>query len=128
MIDMNDILYHDKTEYDEKVTIFVTDYIDLVHKIRNIALENINENKKTKLNNDINFLLNQEAKSKFRTGETRKYIDLLKGRFTINKIRKIDRQDDEYTISNKWADFSYKTINTLISDGYNQAKDQLKEK
>jgi NTE family protein len=128
MIDMNDILYHDKTEYDEKVAIFVTDYIDLVHKIRNIALENIDENKKTNLNNDINFLLNQEAKSKFRTGETRKYIDLLKGRFTINKIRKIYRQDDEYTISNKWADFSYKTINTLISDGYNQAKDQLKEK
>jgi NTE family protein len=124
----NDILYHNKTEYDEKVAIFITDYIDLVKKIREIALENIDENKKAKLKNDINdFLLNNYAKSKFRKGENRKYIDLLKGRFTINKITRIDRQEDEYATSNKWADFSYKTINQLISDGYNQAKDQLKK-
>jgi NTE family protein len=124
----NDILYHNKTEYDEKVAIFITDYIDLVKKIREIALENIDENKKAKLKNDINdFLLNNYAKSKCRKGENRKYIDLLKGRFTINKITRIDRQEDEYATSNKWADFSYKTINQLISDGYNQAKDQLKK-
>ena len=124
----NDILYHNKTEYDEKVAIFITDYIDLVKKIREIALENIDENKKAKLKNDINdFLLNNYAKSKFRKDENRKYIDLLKGRFTINKIIRIDRQEDEYATSNKWADFSYKTINQLISDGYNQAKDQLKK-
>ena len=123
---MNDILYHDKTEYDEKVAIFVSDYIDLAKKIREIALENIDENKKSKLKNDINnFLLNNDAKSKFRKGKKRKYIDLLKGRFTINKITRIDRQDDESAISNKWADFSYKTINQLISDGYTQATHQL---
>ncbi|HEX7256915.1 MAG TPA: patatin-like phospholipase family protein [Nitrososphaeraceae archaeon] len=123
---MNDILYHDKTEYDEKVAIFVSDYIDLAKNIREIALENIDENKKSKLKNDINnFLLNNDAKSKFRKGKKRKYIDLLKGRFTINKITRIDRQDDESAISNKWADFSYKTINQLISDGYTQATHQL---
>ena len=124
----NDILHHDKTEYDEKVAIFVTDYIDLVKKIRKIALENSDENKKAKLENDIdNLLLNKSAKSKFRNGKNRKYIDLLKGRFTIDRIRRIDRQDDEYAISNKWADFSYKTINQLINNGYNQANDQLKQ-
>ena len=98
----------------------------MVKKIREIALENIEENKKAKLKNDINdFLLNNYAKSKFRKGENRKYIDLLKGRFTINKITRIDRQEDEYATSNKWADFSYKTINQLISDGYTQAIPQL---
>ena len=62
-----------------------------------------------------------------RTGERRKYIDLLKGKFTIRKITRIDRQDDANTISNKWADYSYKTINQLINEGYKQASDQLKK-
>jgi hypothetical protein len=58
--------------------------------------------KRAKLKNDINnFLLTNDAKSKFRKGEKRKYIDLLNGRFTINKITRIDRQDDESAISNK---------------------------
>jgi NTE family protein len=62
-----------------------------------------------------------------RTGEPRKYIDLLKGKFTIGNIIRLDRQDDANTISNKWADYSYKTINQLINEGYKQARDQLKK-
>ncbi len=125
----NDIFYHDKTEYDEKVATFVTDYIDLAKKIREIALEHIpNDNKKSEFKDELdNFLLNNEAKSMLRTGERRKYIDLLKGKFTIGKITRIDRQDDANTISNKWADYSYKTINQLINEGYKQASDQLKK-
>jgi NTE family protein len=125
----NDIFYQDKTEYDEKVATFVTDYIDLAKKIREIAFKHIEkDNKKDEFKNEINhFLKNNEAKSKFRTGKNRKYIDLLKGRFTINKIVRIDRQDDKNAISNKWADFSAMTINQLINNGYNQATYQLHE-
>jgi predicted acylesterase/phospholipase RssA len=122
----NDIVYHDKTEYDQKVATFVTDYIDLVKKIRELALKHMTDKETKEFKNEIDdLLLNNPAKSKFRTGDNRMYIDLLKGRFSIEKIKRIERQDDEYTISNKWADFSYTTINKLIGDGYNQAKAQL---
>ena len=40
-------------------------------------------------------------KSKFRTGENRKYVDLLKGRFDVNNVVRIERQVDPHTISNK---------------------------
>ena len=72
-----------------------------------------------------NFLLHNEAKSKLRTGEPRMYLDLLKGKFAIGNIIRIDCQDDKNTISNKWADYSFKTINQLIGDGYKQATKQL---
>ncbi|HZL24370.1 MAG TPA: hypothetical protein VFC05_13680 [Nitrososphaeraceae archaeon] len=52
---------------------------------------------------------------------------MLKGKFTIGKITRIDRQDDVNTISNKWADYSYKTINQLINERYKQASAQLKK-
>ena len=38
----NDITYQNKTDYDQKVAVFVSDYIDLVEKIGDIAVEAIN--------------------------------------------------------------------------------------
>jgi predicted acylesterase/phospholipase RssA len=122
----NDILYHDKTEYDQKVALLVTDYIDLVKQIRNIALNHIDGNKENAFQEDLKKFLGNYAKSKFRTGENRKYVDLLKGRFDVNNVVRIERQDDPHTISNKWADFSSGTIKKMIADGYQQSLDQLK--
>ena len=123
----NDILYHDKTEYDQKVALLVTDYIDLVKYIRNIALNHIDDNKEDVFQNDLEKFLGNYAKSKFRTGKQRKYVDLLKGRFDVNNVIRIERQDDPHTISNKWADFSTGTIKEMIMDGYKQTLDQLKK-
>jgi NTE family protein len=122
----NDILYHDKTEYDQKVALLVTDYIDLAKQIRNIALDHIDGNKENPFQDDLKKFLEKNAKSKFRTGEHRKYVDLLKGRFDVNNVVRIERLDDPHTISNKWSDFSSGTINKMIADGYQQALDQLK--
>jgi NTE family protein len=122
----NDILYHDKTEYDQKVAVLVTDYIDLAREIRNIAIDHLDENKKNSFKMDLDNFLNKEAKSKFRTEEQRKYIDLLKGRFHTSKIKRIERKDDPNTISNKWADFSFRTIIEMISDGYEEAVAQMR--
>jgi hypothetical protein len=119
-------LYHDKTEYDQKVALLVTDYIDLAKQIRNIALNHIDGNKENAFQEDLKKFLGNYAKSKFRTGENRKYVDLLKGRFDVNNVVRIERQDDPHTISNKWADFSSGTIEKMIADGYQQALDQLK--
>ena len=56
-----------------------------------------------------------------RTGEERKYRDLIAGRFALNQVVRIERTDDPHTISNKWFDFSYSTIYQLIQQGINDA-------
>jgi hypothetical protein len=124
----NDILYHDKTKYDQKVAVFVTDYIDLAKKIKELATKHIkDQNEKSAFQKELDdFLKVTDAKSEFRTGIQRKYIDLLKGRFNISKVERIERQDDIHTISNKWADFSSGTINNMRNCGYQEALAQLK--
>jgi hypothetical protein len=48
----NDILYHDKTGYEQKVAVFVTDY-DLAKKIMNIATNHISAGKKKTLKRNL---------------------------------------------------------------------------
>lgn len=49
----------------------------------------------------------------------RRNSDILVGQYEIGKVIRINRRNDEYTISNKIFDFSYKTINQLRENGYN---------
>jgi hypothetical protein len=59
------------------------------------------------------------GESRFRTGKRRRYIDLLKGRFAIKKVIRIERKDDPDAISQKWADYSTGSINKLFAQGIN---------
>lgn len=79
----NDITYSDKTEYDEKVAVLVTDYVDLAKNIRRIAIDNMNtEQQKGKFKKGLdNFLKNTEAESRRRDGKKRKFEDIIRGRF-----------------------------------------------
>jgi NTE family protein len=110
---MNDLLYHDKTKYDEKVAEFVTDYIDLAKRLIKLAKE------KGASDDEIKGILNSYGESKFRTGKKRQYINLLKGRFAIRKVIRIERKDDPEAISQKWADYSSGSINKLFAQGIN---------
>jgi NTE family protein len=47
----------------------------------------------------------------------------LTGQFEIGKIIRVNRKNDQYTISNKIFDFSSKTINELKESGYNNTMD-----
>ena len=127
----NDITYQNKTDYDQKVAIIVSDYIDLVEKIGDIAVEAINsindENKRDILSSRVNDLMSAEAKSKQRNAKPRKYQDLIKGRFDLDTGFHLEREDDPNTISNKWFDFSKTTITKLIEDGISQALNKLYE-
>jgi NTE family protein len=67
----NDLLYHDKTKYDEKVAEFITDYIDLTKTLIKLAKQ------KGATEYEIRDILEQRGKSTFRTGERRKYVELL---------------------------------------------------
>jgi NTE family protein len=115
----NDITYHDKTEYDQKVATFVTDYIDLSWELIKFAKKN-NLPKK-----DIKKILEKRAKSRQRSGKARKYEDLVTGRFDMRRVVRIERKDDRNTISNKSFDFSFDTIQRLIEEGYKEARIQI---
>ena len=46
-------------------------------------------------------------------------MEILAGRFQIDEIIRVDRKNDERTISNKTFDFSAEMINRLLERGYN---------
>lgn len=74
---MYDIRGCDKTEYDLKVATLVTDYMDLTLELIRLAKD------KRISKDDIIEILKKLAKSRFRTGKPRMYMDLLKGKFLV---------------------------------------------
>jgi hypothetical protein len=116
-----DLILGDKTEYDEKVADIVTDYIDLTKKLIRFAKVN-------GLPQDgIGKILNKRVcKSKSRTGEPRKYVDLIEGRFGLTKVMRIQLADDGNTISTKYYDYSNKTISQLIENGKHDTLKMMK--
>jgi NTE family protein len=112
----NDITFHDKTEYDRKVAMLVTDYADLAQKLIDVAKNN------GVAQEAITEILEKKARTSQRTGEERKYLDLIKARFEITKTVVIERVDDEDSVSNKWLDLSHLTIDQMIQDGYQEAQ------
>jgi NTE family protein len=131
---MNDIRFHDKTKYDEKVAHMASDYIDMARELlgrmntaRNKIMEQENTNQiKNNLFAELENLLNVDkvlempAKTVSRNDEKRTYRKLLKGRFDV-KVCRIDREDDKNTISGKHSDFSTLSIKSLMEKGKEDA-------
>jgi predicted acylesterase/phospholipase RssA len=118
----NDILYSDKTEYDQKVAVLVSDYVDLalgLQAIANKAIGLVQDNaEKDRLQEELTKILETMARSEGRTPPLRRKLqNLIKGRFDLNKVVTIERTDDENNISDKWADYSLETIDQLIMEG-----------
>ena len=106
------IIFSDKTHYDEQVANVVTDYIDLAKELKNLA-ERSGVSK-----DEINQVLDKYASSKNRKGRIRAYHDLLGGRFRLTKVVRIDHKDDGNEVANKIYDYSYTTIENLMKEGY----------
>jgi NTE family protein len=124
----NDLAYHDKTGYDIKVAEIVNDYVDYVDRVTNLAKEGIrsvqNTAKRKELGKKLEEIRNDSTKSsKKRAGDShgRKYKDLTEGRFRLAKVVTIERKDDVHSISNKWADFTSKTITEMMKQGEDDA-------
>ncbi len=117
----NDIRFHDKTDYDLKLAYVVSDYLDFVERIGNIAIDAIDEIKDkstvVELKNKFIDVLKKPQSTPTRSDERRYYFDLLKKRFDIGKTIKVQRKDDTDTIANKFLDFSPETISSLIEQG-----------
>jgi predicted acylesterase/phospholipase RssA len=113
------ILFGDKTDYDEQVANFVTDYVDLAKQLRNLA------ESKGASKDEINHILDGYASSRNTKGQTRRYKELLGGRFRLTKVVRIDRKDDGNEVGNKIYDYSQTTIEMLMKDGYRDALLQM---
>ena len=117
----NDIMYHDRTEFDEYVAVLVSDFQKLASSLVKLAKDNgINEK-------SLQTILQKKIQTV--NPATSRYLqnnDLLKARVDINFIIRLERKNDKHTISNKTFDFSETTIRQLACDGYEETKLQMK--
>jgi len=107
----NDITFSDRSHRDEEVLLLVSDYIDLVRDLIRIAKDNGIKD------NIITDLLNQRTKYHGLSWTPRLNKEIIEGRFDIEEIIRIERKNDEHTISDKTFDFSSGTITQLLKDG-----------
>jgi NTE family protein len=127
-----DILFHDKTKYDEKVAHMVTDYVNMGKRMSKFLEDAINtikdSDKKKALQKEYEEFLHSKAKSMTRDGKKRSYDDLLKGHFEVEVIR-IERSEDHNTdIYGKAFDFSRNTIEKLKQEGEKDTENILNNK
>jgi NTE family protein len=117
----SDITFSDRTDTEENTLLLTSDFVDLVRALIKVAREHgVKED-------TINNLLGHKTKFQGTLAKHRSYRNMLEGRFQIDEIIRVDRKNDEYTISNKTFDFSSKTVKLLIERGYNDAHDEFNE-
>ena len=123
---INDITFMDRnSHYDEMVANLVTDYTDLIDRLKELAKSHF-ENKGKKdiiFQNKFESLLKTiEGKTSAGADEGRKYQDLLKGRFRLTKVIRIENEGYEDSISGKVGDFTSQSIRNLIEKGKQDAR------
>ena len=118
----NDIIYHDRTEFDENIAILMSDLVALVNTLIKLAKEK-GANKE-----ELQKILKEKTKGIFfSTGKQGTFDDLVRGIVNVDFVARLERKNDINTISNKTFDFSKNTVQLLIQNGYKETKEQLKE-
>jgi NTE family protein len=114
-----DLILLDKTEYEESVTKMITQYMHLVEKLLSSRNDKDKSNAKEGILDEsiIDNALNRKGINTFR--------DLLKGNFDINRIMRIERKDDLYTMGYAMEDFSARSMNQLLDLGKYDALEKL---
>jgi NTE family protein len=115
----DDLIYHDRTLFDEIMVILVTDYVNIIKKLIKLA----EDNKISKALVD-NILREQALSRNYFTGDHFTYADLIEYMVSVDLVVRVERRNDINTIANKTFDFSNTTIRQLIKDGYEEALDQ----
>jgi len=116
----NDIIYHERTEFDEFVAGMFSEYQELAKSLTSLAAIN------GASNDPIPEILNKKSKAMiYLTHEPFKYKDLTTAVVNVDYVIRLERKNDTSTIANKTFDFSISTINQLIDDGYKECREQL---
>ena len=121
-----DIRFHDKTDYDIKLALNVSDYHAFVKdmaQLASVAIKKIKDN--DNLKKEFEKIVNREQRTLTREKKLRHFYDLVSKRFDIIDVLKIQRKDDEHTISDKIYDFSSETVSNLIISGIRDALTQV---
>lgn len=117
----NDIIYHDRTEFDENIAVLMSDLVTLANSLIKLAKE------KGASKEELQKILNEKTKGIFFSiGKQGTYDDLVKGIVDVDFVARLERKNDSDTISNKTFDFSKTTVRQLIQNGYKETKQQLK--
>ena len=117
----NDITFSDRSQREEEALLLISDYVDLVWDLIKIAKEN-------GIKDDaINKLLNDQTKYHGYSLRPRQYRQIVEGRYDIGEIIRIERKNDEHTISDKTFDFSSGTIAYLLANGYEDTINVIKD-
>ena len=114
-----DLILLDKTEYEESVSKMITQYVHMIEEL----LSNLNNTDKSNRITDI--LGTQIIDSTLNAKNIKTYGDLLKGNCEINRVMRIERKDDLYSMGNAISDFSPHTLNQLLEQGKQDALDNL---
>jgi NTE family protein len=118
----NDIIYHDRTEFDENIAVLMSDLVTLAISLIKLAEE------KGASKEELQKILKKRTKGIFfSTGERGTHDDLVRGIIDIDFVARLERKNDANTISNKTFDFSKTTVQQLIQNGYKETWEQLKE-
>jgi len=118
----NDIIYHDRTEFDENIAVLMSDLVTLANSLIKLAEE------KGASKEELQKILKEKTKGIFfSTGKQGSYDDLVRGIVDVDFVARLERKNDANTISNKTLDFSKTTVQQLIQNGYKETKEQLKE-
>jgi hypothetical protein len=116
-----DISFSDRTDKEETALLLISDYVDMIRELLKIAEERGVEK------NFITDLLNRRTNFHGQFLQPRRFQDILEGRFQIDEIIRVNRENDADTISNKTFDFSSETIKRLLERGYNNALSGFEE-
>jgi len=110
-----EIMYSDKTEFEEKVMSVFDDFITLSKKLIELAKQ------KGATKSDLEKILMSQVDTGFYVGVKHSYIDHIRGKFPM-KIRRIERSKDPDDVAGQAFDFSLKTIEKLFQEGYEDTK------
>jgi NTE family protein len=117
----NDILFGDRSSiYDQYTATLIADYIAFIDNLKKLAITCIKNDKERNIfEKELTKLETKEAKSGsvINTHKHTKYRDLLRGRYELTKVKRIERKYRPDDNSHKTGDFTLKTISTLIKEG-----------
>ncbi len=108
-----DITFSDRSHREEEALLLISDYVDLITEfIKMVKDRGIKESE------EISTLLDCRTKYHGQSMRPRQYKEILEGNYDIGEIIRIERKNDEHTISDKTFDFSYGTVIRLLANSY----------
>jgi NTE family protein len=117
----NDIAFCDRSSHhDERIAHLISNYKDFVTRMTDLVIRAISKSNDPQLQEEFDNILRTPTTKNSRN-DSRRYEDLLKGRFKLTEVYRVERKNDDDDVSGKTADLSQETIKQLIEKGEQDA-------